>query len=296
MRRRILCVMIVGLLGSRTAAAQTAPASAAFGECRVLYTLGAFDQAIARCDEAIRLEPKWPNPYFMLASAHDSLSWKEAYTSPGADASRIPEHRRQASETYKKFLALTQDDTAQRRPRTVALSKLLWLYLGGEPKADPALEYAEELARQPSLTKLDLFALAGVYIRHERPELSEQFLKRVLQADASDARACQALAALYLEMPGWTDGPRFDDRIATLESCAVVRVGDATAHFALTQFFWDKASRDTSLTAKQKMEFVERALGHVDRALSLKQDFVKAQTLKGELLRMKAAGGGTDAV
>src|SRR5450759_3054026 len=289
-RGAILLSTCLGVaLASLASAAQRTPAEAASEECRVLLTMDVYNQAIARCEEAVRLDPKLPDPYYMLGAAHDLLWQQETRASATPDDSRIQEHRRKAAENYKKFLGLDRGDTEpRRRARLTALSSLLGLYIisGGE-KDEAFLEYANELAKAPSLDTRDLLILAAVYSRHERLDLSAAFLKRDLEANPSDAQICHYLTQLYND-PAWKDGPRFDDRVGNLELCAAQSPNDPTGYFQLGTVLWDKAYRDPTLTDKQKLVYVERGLSHVDRALGLEKDFVEALVYKGLLLRLKA--------
>lgn len=283
----LLATSLGVVLASRAPAAQTTPAEAAFEECRVLMTMEVRNQAIARCEEAARLDPKLPDPYFLLGAAHEALAHEEAGAAT-PDDSRIQEHRRKATENYKKFLNLNRGDTEpRRRARPKALGGLLGVYISGDERDEAILQYANQLAEEPSLGRRELFFLAAVYSRHERPELSEKFIKRQLDADPSDAEACLALAQYYNE-PVWNGRPRFDDSIGTLERCAAQNPSDPVGYYRLATFLWDKAYRDQTLTDKQKLVYVERGLAHIDRALALKKDLWEALIYKGLLLRLKA--------
>src|SRR5436190_8792948 len=101
------------------------------------------NRAIARCDDAVRIDANLADPYLILGSAHDALWQKDM----GAD-----EHRLKAAENYWRFLALTRDDITQtrRKDRGTALTAILQIYIfGGDKTGD--LDYANELARASSL-------------------------------------------------------------------------------------------------------------------------------------------------
>ena len=70
--------------------------------------------------------------------------------------------------------------------------------------------------------------------------------------------------------------------------CAAQSTTDPTPYYQLATFLWDKAYRDQTLTDQQKLVYVERGLGHIDRALGLKRDFFEAVIYKALLLRLKA--------
>ena len=274
---------------SRVPNVPTRTAGAALEDCRALMARQLHEEAIARCGEAVRLDPALSEPYFLTGLAHDFL-WQKgdaATATPGAPRASREDHRQKAAESYRKFLALSQPDAEPvRRDRHAALSALLGLYIfGGAHEGD--LEYANELARDPSLTRSDLLSLAGAYARHERPNLSEKFLKAALKANPSDAQVCEILARLYNE-PLWNGRSRFDDSMATLEQCATMSPRDPVGYYKLAAFLWEKARRDETLTDPQRQAYVDRGLGHADRALGLGGDFWQAMVYKSLLLGLKA--------
>lgn len=225
--------------------------------------------------------------HLWLGSAHGSL-WQQARAAATPDDARTREQARKAIENYKKFLTLNQGAAeTPRRMRPLALSALLGIYLFEDHRDEAALGYADELAREPSLVRRDIFILVGVYSLHGRPDLCEPLLKRQLAADPSDAQACQGLAGLY-NTPVWKGQTRFDDTIATLERCAAQSPADPTGYYVLATFLWDKAYRDQALSGPQRLNYAERGLGHIEKALSLKKDFYEAVVYKGLLLRVKA--------
>jgi TonB family protein len=142
-------------------------------------------------------------------------------------------------------------------------------------------------AKEPSLTKADLYVLAAAYARHERPDLSLRFMTRLLEADPSDAEACKTLAQLYNE-PIWNRKSRFEDAITTFERCATLSPKDPVGYWRAANLLMNKAIGGEPLTDQQKLGYVERGLGNVDRALGIDQDFWEAALLKVVLLRMKA--------
>jgi protein TonB len=231
----------------------------------------------------------------MLGTAYDRLWQQETRASAAPNAERVREHRRKAAENYQKFLGMTPGDTEARlRARAPALGGLLALHVMSSTEKsttgkDPAmLEYANELARSPTLAKRDLVVLAAVYSQHERKDLSAAFLTRDLKADPTDPETCMYLKLLYGD-PAWSDGPRIDDRIGNLELCAAQSPGDAQGYFSLAASLFDKAYKDKTLTDPQKLAYAERGLGHVDRALTLDQNLWDAMIYKGLLLRVKAS-------
>jgi TonB family protein len=61
------------------------------------------------------------------------------------------------------------------------------------------------------------------------------------------------------------------------------------AHHRVAQQYWDKANKDTTLTAAQKLDVIAKGIAADDRALAMNPDYVPALTYKGLFLRMRAA-------
>jgi protein TonB len=302
--RVTLLVICIGVALASSVRAAQSPGQAAADECRTLLSIDVFNQAIARCEEAVRLDPKRPDPYLMLGNAYDRLWQQETRASAAANVERLREHRRKAAENYRKFLGMTPRDTEARlRARAPALGGLLALHIISsteegttEKHRDPAmLEYTNELARAPNLTKRDLVVLAAMYSQHHRTDLSVAFLTRDLKADPTDPETCMSLKSLY-DSPAWSDGPRIDERIGNLELCAAQNPRDPQGYFQLAVSLWDKGFNDKTLTDPQKLAYVERGLRHIDRALALDENFWEAMVYKGLLLRTKAITASDPAV
>ena len=64
--------------------------------------------------------------------------------------------------------------------------------------------------------------------------------------------------------------------------------GMIVAFQTIAGYYWDETRGDSSLTEAQKREYIGKGLEAVDKALSLKADYVEALTFKGLLLRLQA--------
>ena len=56
----------------------------------------------------------------------------------------------------------------------------------------------------------------------------------------------------------------------------------------IAAYYWDETRGDGSLNDAQKKDYVGKGLEAVDKAISMKPDFVEAITFKGLLLRLQA--------
>jgi protein TonB len=79
----------------------------------------------------------------------------------------------------------------------------------------------------------------------------------------------------------------FERKIAELEKTAADRPADAAAQHLIATFLYEK-TRDQSLSADDRREYLARGLAAEDKALQINPDYVEALVYKNILLRTKA--------
>lgn len=79
----------------------------------------------------------------------------------------------------------------------------------------------------------------------------------------------------------------FERKIAELEKTAAERPADAAAQHLIATFFYEK-TRDQSLSADDRREYLARGLAAEDKALQINPDYVEALVYRNILLRTKA--------
>ena len=80
---------------------------------------------------------------------------------------------------------------------------------------------------------------------------------------------------------------QFEEKIAALERDAALKPGDAAAQHLVGTFYYEK-TRDGSLTAEQKRDYLARGLKAEDRALDVNPNYVEALVYKNIMLRTQA--------
>ncbi len=90
------------------------------------------------------------------------------------------------------------------------------------------------------------------------------------------------LAAFYIRTG------RFDKAIATLETLAAAEPSTPQIYQILATFYWEKASKDPSLSDAQKRAYIDSGIEASDRALAVQDDYVDAIVYKSILVRHKA--------
>ena len=81
---------------------------------------------------------------------------------------------------------------------------------------------------------------------------------------------------------------RFDMAIATLETLAAAESSTPQVYQILATFYWEKASKDPSLSDAQKRAYIDLGIEASDRALAVQDNYVDAIVYKSILVRQKA--------
>jgi TonB family protein len=111
---------------------------------------------------------------------------------------------------------------------------------------------------------------------------AEATLLEAKRAVPSSKEVLHALAAFYNRTGG------FDKAIEMLKEIAALDPGDPAGHHVIATYYWEKASKDQTLSAEDKRRYAEAGIAAEDRALALNRDFVEALVYKNILLRMIA--------
>lgn len=96
-------------------------------------------------------------------------------------------------------------------------------------------------------------------------------------------------AGVYLQLAGFYNRQgRFDKTIEALNQRAEIEPNNPEAFQTIAGYYWDETRGDAGLTEAQKKEYITKGLEAVDKAISLKSDYVEAITFRGLLLRLQA--------
>jgi len=126
------------------------------------------------------------------------------------------------------------------------------------------------------------FQLAKIYEDSGEYQLAEETYLKGRDAKPNDP-------AVYLTVAGYYNRQGdFDRLIENIRKNIELEPNNPEAHYRLATYSWDKASRDFRLSDKEKAQIIADGLASVDKALSIKPDYVEAMTYKGLLLRTQA--------
>lgn len=270
--------LIVALAGAGCARVK---AKAAFKDGNKAYKEENFKKAIVSYERAISLDPAMAEAYFYLGSSHQALY------RPGKD--ETVSHLDGAIAQFKKSLEINDGSSENLKAvKRNALAALTGIY-SDQPyrNYDEAHKYAEQLVKENQNDPRNLFAMANLFEKFEKIDEAESTYKKAAELNPNDPKACGALAAFY-NKPLWEGRSRFDQAIEVLQRCAGLDPNDPSGYQKVATFYWDKAYRDPLLDDKQKDVYADKGLEAVDKALSLKPDYVDAIIYKGLLYRVKA--------
>ena len=277
--------LIVGVSVAAAGCAQIGQIKAmkAFKDGNKLYASNDFRGAAAKYQEAVAADPAGElnscgtSPgcvYFFLANSYDNLFRPARKGEPANDANLT-----KAVENYK----IASEKITDPMMRTRSLEYLVAAY-GPDKLNDPTM--AEPIIKQMvSLSPTEpsnYFMLARLYQDSGEYELAEQTLMQARDAKPNDP-------AVYLQLANFYNAQGdFEKTIQYLNERIKIEPNNPEAHYTVATYYWDKANRDFRLSDKEKIQYVMDGLGSVDKAISIKSDYMEAIAYKNLLLRLQA--------
>ncbi len=269
-------------------------ARVALREAHRLYRDESFRKAIEQYKIVVANEPNNIEATFYLGSSYQQLF------EPGTESTNV--NLEEAIKNYGVVLAAKPSMTEQKRYEVLkrnALTALVGIYVD-DPYRDfeKAMTYATELTNSDPNNLQNLFAMANLYETFGHINEAEAAYKKAFEVAPKDGKACGALAGFYNKTL-WdekgvpiTDGGsgvgRFEDAVTQLRICADLDPSDPKGFYTVATFYWDKCYRGGILDDARKKQLADEGMSFVDKALSIKADFVEALIYKGLLLREQA--------
>jgi tetratricopeptide (TPR) repeat protein len=255
----------------------------AYKDGNKLYASNDFRGAVAKYEEAVAADPAGElnscgsSPgcvYFFLANSYDNLYRPARKGEPTNDANLT-----KAVENYK----LASEKIADPTMKTRSLEYLVAAY-GPDKLNDPTM--AEPIIKQmiqfSPTEPTNYFMLARLYQDSGEYELAEQTLMQARDAKPNDP-------AVYLQLANFYNAQGdFEKTIQYLNERIKIEPNNPEAHYTVATYYWDKANRDFRLSEKEKIQYVMDGLGSVDKAISIKSDYMEAIAYKNLLLRLQA--------
>ena len=268
-------------------------AQTALREGHKLYKDESFRKAIEEYDIVLQKDPSSIEATFYRGSSYHQLF------RPGKEDTNV--NLESAIKDYKTVLAATASADDKRYPvlKKNALSALIGIYADDPYRDfDTAMKYASELTNSEPGNLQNLFAMANLYEKFGKVNEAEGAYKKAVEVAPKDVKACGALAGFYNKTlwddkgvpaeEGKTPKSRFDDAVNQLKLCAELEPNDPKGYYTVATYYWDKCYRDPDLDDARKKQLADEGLEFVNKALTIKSDFVEALIYKGLLLREQA--------
>ena len=255
----------------------------AFKDGNKLYASNDFRGASVKYEEAVAADPAGElnscgtSPgcvYFFLANSYDNLYRPARKGEPNNDAllTKAVEHYKLASEKISDPMMKTR-----------SLEYLVAAY-GPDKLNDPTMAepIIKEMIRLTPTEPTNYFMLARLYQDSGEYEMAEQTLLQAKDSKPNDP-------AVYLQLANFYNAQGdFPKTIEYLNERIKIEPNNPEAHYTVATYYWDKANRDFRLSEKQKIEYVMDGLESVDKAISIKSDYMEAIAYKNLLLRLQA--------
>jgi tetratricopeptide (TPR) repeat protein len=276
---RILIVALAVALSGCTQF-EVLKARKAFKEANAFYTQQDYKKAADRYAEAVQSEaavnsdPHLADVYFFLANSYDNL-----YKPSRRGEKENDENLQKAVQNYK----IAAERSTDLKMKRLALEYLVASY-GADKLNDPtqAIPVVEQMIKLEPNEATNYFALAKIYEDMGEYEKAEQELVKAREAKPNDAGVYMQLAGYYNRQG------QFDKTIEALSERSRREPTNPEAFYTIATYYWDKAYRDFTLKEPEKKAFVTRGMEAIDKAISIKSDYMEALVYKNLLLRSQA--------
>ncbi|MBI1876573.1 MAG: tetratricopeptide repeat protein [Acidobacteria bacterium] len=246
----------------------------AFKEANAFYTQQEYKRAAEKYEEAIANDPNLVDAYFFLANSYDNL-----YKPSRRGEKDNDQNLQKAVEQYKVAAERSKDLKMKR----LALEYLVASY-GADKLNDPAqaIPVVEQMIKLEPNETTNYFALARIFEDMGEYEKAEQELVKAREAKPNDSGVYMQLAGFYNRQG------QFDKTIEALTERSRREPTNPEAFYTIATYYWDKAYRDFTLKEPEKKVFVSRGIEAIDKAISIKADYMEALVYKNLLLRSQA--------
>jgi tetratricopeptide (TPR) repeat protein len=250
-------------------------AQKAWKDANNLYKGSNWKDAADKYEYVLQLDPSRSEVYFYLGNSYDN-AYKPARAGEPANDALLTK----AIENYRKSAELDANPDMKK----LALQYLVAAY-GVEKLNDP--EKAEAVLNQliagdPNETA-NYFQLSKLYEDAGRYEEAEKALLKAREKKPNDPGVYTSISNYYNRLG------EFDKTMEALHKAADLNPNDPQAHQLVAVFYYDKSSKDHSLTPAKKREYAEKGIQASDRALGLNPSYFEALSYKNLLFRVMAS-------
>lgn len=238
-----------------------------------------YEEALEKCSGGAPdgcTEPALTPSYFFLANSYDNL-----YRPSRRGEAENDGYLTKAVENYKLS---AEREATNAQIKQLAMEYLMSAYQSPDKVDDPSLAepVVLKIIEMDPTNPLNYAALARIYEDSGELDRAEATLMKGKEVKPNDPSVYQQLAGYYQRQG------EFGKLIEAVQQRAAIEPDNPEAHYSIASFYWDEAYRNTRLTDAQKRDYTEKGLAAVEKAISLKGDYVEAIVYKGLLLRLQA--------
>ena len=254
-------------------------ASKHFKDANALYAQQDYRNAAVEYKNAIEANPNLNEAYFFLANSYDNL-YKPARKGNPLNDSFLQD----ALTNYKIASEKLVDDkpeTKLLRKRTLQFMAALYAKdkLNQPDEAEPVVK--QLIAMEPSDTG-SYFALVRIYEDAGKVEDAEEILKQA-QAAAPDKTEVWSTSAQFYNRKG-----EFDRAMDSFQRITQIEPKNPQNYYQMAVYYEEKVRKDFTLKPQQAMDYLDKGMESVNKALELRPDYFEALTYKGLLFRQQA--------
>ena len=246
----------------------------AWKDANAAYAASDYKKAIEKYQEALKNNPELAYAYFYMGNSYDNLYKVAKKGQPENDANLT-----KAVEYYKQ----ATEKITEPKLRKLSFEYLLNAYgpdkLNDPSQAEPIVQKMIEM--DPSDTA-NYFALAKIYEDAGNYEQAEAALLKARDAHPKDTAVYMQMAAFYNRQG------RFDKTMEALNQRASQDPHNPEGYYTIAVYYWDKTFRDKALNDATRHEYINSGMEAVNKAISIKSDYLEAIVYKGLLLRLEA--------
>jgi tetratricopeptide (TPR) repeat protein len=246
----------------------------AIKDAHKLYQANDWRAAAEKYEEALQLNPDAGDMYFYLGNSYDNL-----YRPTRKGEANNDSYLTKAIQNYKLGAERAKEPVVKQRSLQYLVNAYGPEKLNDPTSAEPVVRSMIELEpNEPT----NYFVLADIYADSGEYELAEQTYLKAKEVRPNDP-------AVYMQLAGFYNSQGdFDKTIAAVTDRTKVEPGNPEAYQTLATYYWDKAFRDFRLSDKEKLQYVMSGIEAVDKAISIKADYMEAIAYKNLLLRLQA--------
>lgn len=250
-----------------------------FKDANALYAQSDYRGAAAEYEEALKADPSLKKAYFFLGNSYDNL-YKPARKGESVNDGYLQD----ALKNYK----IAADQLTETDPETVTLRKRTLQYLANlyskdklnQPdEAEPVVK--QLIAMDPNDTG-SYFALVRIYEDAGKVDDAEEILKQA-QAAAPEKTDVWMQSALFYNRKG-----EFDRAMEAFQRITQIEPENPQNYYQMAVYYEEKVRKDFTVKPAQAIEYLNKGVEAVDKALQHRPDYFEALTYKNLLLRQQA--------